>query len=236
MSNNIERIELDNVVVKFVGDSGDGMQLTGTIFSDSAVKEGNDIITFPDFPAEIRAPHNTVAGVSGFQVHVGKKQIHTIGDFCDVLVAMNPASLRANLKWVKPGGTIIIDVDTFDSKAYDKAGYKTDPLEDGSLGTYSIVKAPITSMTKKAFEDITDGFKIAEKSRNMFALGITLFIFSRNTQFAMDMIEQKFGKKPAIASANKLAVQAGYNYAETVEALHSTYYIPPAKIEKANTE
>ncbi|HEX3009659.1 MAG TPA: 2-oxoacid:acceptor oxidoreductase subunit alpha [Bacteroidales bacterium] len=232
MSNNIKRIELDNVVVKFVGDSGDGMQLTGTIFSDSAVKEGNDIATFPDYPAEIRAPHNTVAGVSGFQVHVGQKKIHTIGDLCDVLVAMNPASLRANLKWAKPGGTIIVDVDTFEAKAFDKAGYKSNPLEDGSLNSYNVVLAPITSMTKKAFEDITDGFKIAEKSRNMFALGITLYIFSRDTKHALALVEQKFAKKPAIASANKLAVQAGYNYAETIEALHSTYYIPPAKIEK----
>jgi 2-oxoglutarate ferredoxin oxidoreductase subunit alpha len=232
MSNNIKRIELDNVVVKFVGDSGDGMQLTGTIFSDSAVKEGNDIATFPDYPAEIRAPHNTVAGVSGFQVHVGQKKIHTIGDLCDVLVAMNPASLRANLKWAKPGGTIIVDVDTFEAKAFDKAGYKTNPLEDGSLSSYNVIQAPITSMTKKAFEDITDGFKIAEKSRNMFALGITLYIFSRDTKHALTLVEQKFAKKPAIASANKLAVQAGYNYAETIEALHSTYYIPPAKIEK----
>jgi 2-oxoglutarate ferredoxin oxidoreductase subunit alpha len=232
MSNNIERIELDDVVVKFVGDSGDGMQLTGTIFSDSAVKEGNDIATFPDYPAEIRAPHNTVAGVSGFQVHIGQKKIHTIGDLCDVLVAMNPASLRANLKWAKPGGTIVVDVDTFDTKAFDKAGYKTDPLEDGSLSGYNVIKAPITSMTKKAFEDLTDGFKIAEKSRNMFALGITLYIFNRDPKHSLDLIEQKFGKKPAIASANKLALQAGFNYAETIEALHSTYYIPPAKIEK----
>lgn len=232
MNNKLKRIELDNVVVKFVGDSGDGMQLTGTIFSDSAVKEGNDIATFPDYPAEIRAPHNTVAGVSGFQVHVGKKKIHTIGDLCDVLVAMNPASLRANLKWVKPGGTIIVDSDTFEPKAFDKAGYKSNPLEDGSLNSYNVIKAPITSMTKKAFEDLTDGFKIAEKSRNMFALGITLFIFNRDTKFSLELIEQKFGKKPAVASANKLAIQAGYNYAETIEALHSTYYIAPATIEK----
>jgi 2-oxoglutarate/2-oxoacid ferredoxin oxidoreductase subunit alpha len=227
-----ERVELDNVVVKFVGDSGDGMQLAGTIFSDSAVKEGNDIATFPDFPAEIRAPHNTIAGVSGFQVHVGKKEIKTIGDLCDVLVSMNPASLKANLKWAKPGGTIIVDVDTFEEKAFDKAGYQANPLEDGSLNAYNIIKAPITSMTKKAFEDLPDGNKIAEKSRNMFALGITLYIFSRDPKFSLDMIEQKFGKKPGIASANRLALQAGYNYAETVEAIHSTFYVPPAKIEK----
>lgn len=232
MNNNLKRTELDNVVVKFVGDSGDGMQLTGTIFSDSAVKEGNDIATFPDYPAEIRAPHNTVAGVSGFQVHIGQKRIHTIGDLCDVLVAMNPASLRANLKWAKPGATIIVDVDTFEARALEKAGYKTNPLEDNSLSSYNVIKAPITSMTKTAFEDLPDGFKMAEKSRNMFALGITLYIFSRNTQHSLELIEQKFAKKPAIASANKLAVQAGYNYAESVEALHSTYYIPSAKIEK----
>ncbi len=231
MSKNTERVELDNVVVKFVGDSGDGMQLTGTIFSDSAVKEGNDIATFPDFPAEIRAPHNTVAGVSGFQVHVGKKEIHTIGDLCDVLVAMNPASLKSNIKWVKPGCTIIVDVDTFDEKAFDKAGYSANPLEDGSLGIYNVIKAPITSMTKKAFENLPDGFKIAEKSRNMFALGITLYLFNRDPKFSLEMVQQKFAKKPEIAKANKLALEAGYSYGESIEALHS-YYIPPAKIEK----
>jgi 2-oxoglutarate ferredoxin oxidoreductase subunit alpha len=232
MNNNLKRTELDNVVVKFVGDSGDGMQLTGTIFSDSAVKEGNDIATFPDYPAEIRAPHNTVAGVSGFQVHVGQKKIHTIGDLCDVLVAMNPASLRANLKWAKPGATIIVDVDTFEARALEKAGYNANPLEDHSLSSYNVIKAPITSMTKKAFEDLPEGLKMAEKSRNMFALGITLYIFNRDTKHSLQLVEQKFAKKPAVASANKLAVQAGYNYAETVEALHSTYYIPSAKIEK----
>lgn len=229
---NIEKKEVDTVVVKFVGDSGDGMQLTGTLFSDSAVKEGNDIATFPDYPAEIRAPHNTVAGVSGFQVHVGKERIHTTGDLCDVLVAMNPASLKANLKWAKPGATIIIDYDTFDDKALEKAGYMGDPTENGSLNGYNVIKAPITSMTKQTFQDMPDGNKIADKSRNMFALGITLYVFNRTLEHTNVLIEEKFKKKPEVVNANKLALKAGYNYAETIEALQATFYVPPAQIEK----
>src|SRR6266542_4913597 len=154
MSNRAKVLEMDEVVVKFVGDSGDGMQLTGTLFSDAAVKAGNDLATFPDYPAEIRAPHNTVAGVSGYQVNIGKNRIYTSGDLCDVLVAMNPASLKSNLKWVKPGATILIDLDTFDSAAFEKAGYDANPLDNGSLSAYHIIKAPITSMTKEALSDL----------------------------------------------------------------------------------
>ncbi|MFP4065803.1 MAG: 2-oxoacid:acceptor oxidoreductase family protein, partial [Bacteroidales bacterium] len=132
--------ELEDVVVKFVGDSGDGMQLTGTIFSDVAALSGNDLATFPDFPAEIRAPHNTIAGVSGFQMHMGKRKIYTSGDMCDVIVAMNPASLRANLKWAKPGATLVIDSSSFEGKAIEKAGYTENPLEDGSLDEYHVIR------------------------------------------------------------------------------------------------
>ena len=173
-------IEKEDVVVKFVGDSGDGMQLTGTLFSDNAAIAGNDLATFPDYPAEIRAPHNTIAGVSGFQVHIGTNKIHTSGDLCDVLVAMNPASLKSNLKWAKIGATIIIDYDCFDEKAIEKAGYKTNPMEDGSLERFNVIKAPISSMTKESIRELTTDVKTAEKSRNMFALGIIFYIFNRS--------------------------------------------------------
>src|ERR1035437_3140153 len=154
MGHKVKTLELDEVVVKLLGDSGDGMQLTGTLFSDAAVKAGNDLATFPDYPAEIRAPQNTIAGVSGFQVHIGKNRIQTSGDYCDVLVAMNPASLKSNLKWVKPGATIIVDSDTFEEKAFSKAGYDANPLENASLSSYYVIKAPISSMTKEALTDL----------------------------------------------------------------------------------
>ena len=153
-------IEREDVVVKFVGDSGDGMQLSGTLFSDSAALAGNDLATFPDYPAEIRAPHNTIAGVSGFQVHIGSSKVHTTGDQCDVLVAMNPASLKSNLKWAKIGATLSVDADSFDDKAIEKAGYKTNPLEDGSLEKFNLIKAPISSMTKESLVELTTDNKV----------------------------------------------------------------------------
>ena len=142
-------VELENVVVRFAGDSGDGMQLTGALFSDAAAIAGNDFATFPDYPAEIRAPQGTVSGVSGFQIHFGHKEIFTSGDLADVLVAMNPAPLKKNLIWVKEGGTIIVDTDTFTDKALAKAGYTENPLSDGSLSEYKVIQAPISEMTKK---------------------------------------------------------------------------------------
>jgi 2-oxoglutarate ferredoxin oxidoreductase subunit alpha len=232
MGNRIVIQELDEVVVKFVGDSGDGMQLSGTMFSDAAAKAGNDISTFPDFPAEIRAPLHTIAGVSGFQVNIGKNKIHTSGDHCDILVAMNPASLKANLKWVKKGATILVDSDTFEEKAMLKAGYTANPLENDSLSSYYVIKAPITSMTKTAIAAITDDKKLADKTRNMFALGMTLFIFNRKLEPTIHYINEKFGKKTEVISANIAVLNAGYYYAETMEAVESTYIVPPAKIEK----
>ena len=225
-------IEKEDIVIKFVGDSGDGMQLTGTIFSESAANTGNDLATFPDFPAEIRAPHNTVAGVSGFQVHIGKTKIHSSGDLCDVLVAMNPASLRANLKWVKPGGTIIVDSDAFDEKALDKSGYQANPLEDGSLEKYHMIKAPITTITRESLKDEGLDTQTADRSKNMMALGIVNYLFNQDIETTDKFLEKKFKGKDAIAGANKIALRAGYNFAETIEALDSTYIIPAAKLEK----
>jgi 2-oxoglutarate/2-oxoacid ferredoxin oxidoreductase subunit alpha len=224
--------ELDDIVVKFVGDSGDGMQLTGTLFSDAAVKAGNDLATFPDYPAEIRAPHNTVAGVSGYQVHIGKNRVHTSGDYCDVLVAMNPASLKANLKWVKTGATILIDVDSFEEKAFTKAGYQISPLEDGSLANFIVIKAPITSMTREALADLQGGNRMAEKTRNMFALGMMLYMFTRKLDGTIEYIKTKFRKNTTMVEANIVVLNAGYSYADTIEVFPSTYIIPPAPIEK----
>lgn len=221
-------IQRDEVVVKFVGDSGDGMQLSGTLFSDTAALAGLDLATFPDYPAEIRAPHNTVAGVSGFQVHVGAKKIETTGDLCDVLVAMNPASLKSNLKWAKPGATIIIDLDTFEETAVKKAGYTTDPLEDGSLAKYNLVKAPITSLTRASLKPMGLDAKTVDKSKNMFALGILYHMFSWSFDVTYDFFKKKFKNKPDIIEANKTVLEAGYSYADTVEALQSVYQVSKA--------
>ncbi len=225
-------VELEDVVVKFVGDSGDGMQLTGTLFSDTAALAGNDLATFPDFPAEIRAPQNTVAGVSGFQVHLGQRKIYTSGDLCDVLVAMNPASLKANLKWAKPGATLIVDESAFEEKYIEKAGYKTNPLEDGSLNGYHVIKAPISVLTKEALSNIEVDKRMAEKTKNMFVLGMMYFLFQRNLDKTLDFILKKFQSKPEIVQANQVALKAGYNYAETVEAIASTIKVGAAPMQK----
>jgi 2-oxoglutarate ferredoxin oxidoreductase subunit alpha len=232
MSHKVKILELDEVVVKFVGDSGDGMQLTGTLFSDAAVKAGNDLATFPDYPAEIRAPQNTIAGVSGFQVHIGRNRIHTSGDYCDVLVAMNPASLKANLKWVKPGATIIVDSDSFEEKAIEKAGYEQNPLENDSLDSYYVIKAPISSMTREALTDLSADGRMAEKTKNMFALGMMLYIFNRQLEPTIAFLKDKFVKDTNLIESNTVVLKAGYNYADTIEALQSTFSVPPAKIEK----
>lgn len=226
--NNI--IQREAVVVKFVGDSGDGMQLTGTLFSDTAALAGLDLATFPDYPAEIRAPQNTIAGVSGFQVHVGAKKIETTGDLCDVLVAMNPASLRSNLKWAKPGATIIVDMDSFEESSYKKAGYSVNPLEDGSLSGYNLVKAPITSFTRASLKDKGVDTKTADKSKNMFALGIMYHIFGWSMNTSIEFFKKKFKTKPLVIEANTTVLEAGYSYADTVEALESVYQVSKAAI------
>lgn len=231
MSNKSHVIEKEDVVIKFVGDSGDGMQLIGTLFSDNAALQGLDLATFPDYPAEIRAPQNTIAGVSGFQVRVGKKKIDTTGDYVDVLVAMNPASLRANLKWTRPGATLIVDADSFDENAIKKAGYATNPLDDGSLSGYNVVKAPVSSMTRETLKPLNVDNKTADKTRNMFTLGIVYYLFNWKMDATVEYFKTKFKKKPELVGANTQVMQAGFNYADNVEALTSTYHISKAKME-----
>jgi 2-oxoglutarate ferredoxin oxidoreductase subunit alpha len=224
-------VEKEDVVVKFVGDSGDGMQLTGTLFSDTAALEGADLATFPDYPAEIRAPHNTVAGVSGFQVHFGQK-VYSSGDMCDMLVAMNPASLKANLKWAKKGATIILDTESFDEKALEKSGYKSNPLNDDSLNSYQVLKAPITTMVRDALKETGLDGKTIDKTKNMFTLGMTYFMFGWSWDPTFQFFENKFKKNPLLIEANKKALLAGYHYAETIEAMASLFKVPAAKLEK----
>lgn len=221
---------LEKVVIRFSGDSGDGMQLTGSQFTFTSALLGNDLATFPDFPAEIRAPQGTVEGVSGFQVQIGKVDIFTPGDEADVLVCMNAAALNSNLKWVRDGGTLILDVDSFAKRDIEKAGYENDPLEDGSLDAYKVIKAPITTLVKTALEGIDLDMKGILRCRNMFALGMMYWLFDRSVDQTVAFLEKKFKSKPAVVEGNKKALHAGYFYAETVEELPSTYKIPAAKI------
>lgn len=222
-------LELDEVVIRFSGDSGDGMQLTGTLFSDASALFGNGVSTFPDYPSEIRAPQGTIGGVSGFQVHIGSKKVNTPGDYCDVLVAMNPAALRANCKWVKAGGTIIADSDTFTEKGLQRAGYKTDdPVTELKLEDYKVVYAPITSLTKESLKDTDLDNKSIIRSKNMFALGMVYFMFDRPLNFTEHYFEVKFKSKPRVIDANKKVLKDGYNYASNIQAIANTYKVPAA--------
>ncbi len=232
MAKNHRVIELDEVVVKFAGDSGDGMQLTGTQFSDTSAFIGNDLSTFPDYPSEIRAPQGTVAGVSGFQVHIGHKEISTPGDQADVLVAMNPAALKANMKWLKDGATIIIDIDNFDNKHYKKAEYEEDPLHDDSLTGYNVVKAPISVLSRNVATQHGLDNKTADKTKNQFVAGLLYWLFNRDITIGEDFLKQKFKSKPDLVKANIAVLQEGYNYAETIEALSTTYHVSPVKGKK----
>src|SRR5574344_1598758 len=237
MENNQKKIKnIEDIVIKFAGDSGDGMQLTGTQFSDLSASFGNDLLTFPDYPAEIRAPQGTVAGVSGFQVHIGGKEIQTIGDQADVLIAMNPAALKVNLKWLKPGATVIIDIDNFDDSHYKKANYIDNPFEDGTLEGYTVIKAPITSLTRSTVAELKDGtdLKTADKTRNQFVMGLLLFLFDRDVKNVEDFLAKKFAKKPHLIKPNLAVLRAGYNYAETVEAIATQFHINPAKSKKGD--
>ena len=232
MGKKSEVIEREEVVIRFSGDSGDGMQLTGTLFSDTAALFGNDLSTFPDYPAEIRAPQGTVGGVSGFQVHLGHSEINTPGDFSDVLVAMNPAAIKANAKWIKPGGTIIYDEGNFTDKNIEKAGYEKDPIVEEKLDGYNIIAAPISAMVKEALKDFGLDPKSILRTKNMFALGMVYWLFDRKLDYTEEYFEKKFQKKPGMAEANKIALRAGYYYAETIEALSPVYKILPAEIAK----
>ncbi len=225
-------VELDQVVVKFAGDSGDGMQLSGAQFSDTTAFEGNDLSTFPDYPSEIRAPQGTLAGVSGFQLHFGHVEVNTPGDMADVLIALNPAALKANMKWVKPGATIIIDVDNFDNKNYKKAGYIEDPIDDGTLDGYKLVKAPITNLSRATVMKLGLDAKSADRSKNQFALGMLYYLFNKDISIGEKFLREKFKKKPIVADANVEVLKAGYNFAETTEILHTTYKIKPREALK----
>jgi len=232
MAKNPKVIELEDVVVKFAGDSGDGMQLTGTQFSDTSAFVGNDLSTFPDYPSEIRAPQGTISGVSGFQVHIGHKNITTPGDQADVLVAMNPAALKANMKWVKRGATLIIDIDNFDSKHYKMAGYIEDPLHDESLEGYNVIRAPITNLTRDTVRQHGLDNKTADKTKNQFVAGMLYWLFNRDLKIGENFLREKFKKNPDIVKANIAVLHAGYNYAETIEAFSTIYQVHPSKDKK----
>ena len=223
--------QVDHVIVRFAGDSGDGMQLTGDRFTSETAVLGNDLATFPDFPAEIRAPAGSLPGVSGFQVHFADHDILTPGDRPNVLVAMNPAALRTNLRDVPPGGTLIVNTDAFNERNLQKAGYDTNPLEDGSLESYHVHEVALTSMTieaLKGIEGVTS--REAERSKNFFALGLMSWLYHRPTEGTVSFIEQKFAKRPEIAEANARAFKAGYNYGETSEDFAVSYEVAPAKL------
>ena len=231
---NLNAKELKDVVIRFSGDSGDGMQLTGTLFSNTSALIGNGISTFPDYPAEIRAPQGTVAGVSGFQVHIGAGKVTNPGDYCDVLVAMNPAALKANRKWLKKDATVIIDGDTLTEDNIKKAGYATlNPIEELGLEGYNVVIPDITSMTRAALADMGLDNKSVVKCKNMFALGICFYIYNRPEDYAKRYIDDKFAKKnPAVAEANKRAIDAGYYYAANTHQFANTYKVEAAPLEK----
>ncbi len=226
-------IDTKEVVIRFTGDSGDGMQLTGTLFADASALFGNDFSTFPDFPAEIRAPQGTISGVSGFQVNIGSGEIKTPGDLCDVLIAMNPAALKANAKWTKSTATIILDSDTFDEKGLKKAGFATeDPVKELKIEDRTIIFAAITSLTKESLKDSGLDPKAIVRSKNMFTLGMCYYMFNRPMEYTFKYIKKKFKKNPALIDANQKVLQDGYNYASNIQAIPNTYRIEPAKLKK----
>jgi 2-oxoglutarate/2-oxoacid ferredoxin oxidoreductase subunit alpha len=221
---------LPAVTIRFAGDSGDGMQLAGTQFTDTSALVGNDISTLPDFPAEIRAPAGTLAGVSGYQIHFSSSEIFTPGDEVDALIAMNPAALRANLGAVKDHGIIIVNEDAFTASDLKKAGYASNPLEDGSLKTYRLVRVPIDKLNAAATKDTGLGAKDLGRCKNMFALGLVYWLYGRPLEPTLEYIGQKFAKKPAVVEANSLALKSGYHFGETAELFNEQYRVPKAKL------
>jgi len=224
---------LSDVVIKFAGDSGDGMQLTGSQFTNNTAMLGIDLATFPDFPAEIRAPQGTLPGVSGFQLRFSSNPVFTPGDLCDVLVAMNAAALKSNLKQIKKGGKIIVNTDGFDAKNLRLANYKdgVNPLENESLGNYEVIKMDVTKMTREALKDISMGMKEKDRAKNMFVLGFLFWMYNRSMDGTIGFLKDKFGKKDDILNSNIKALQAGYNYGDTTETFTTTYKVEKAKME-----
>ena len=223
---------LTSVTVRFAGDSGDGMQLTGSQFSDTTAWLGNDLNTLPDYPAEIRAPAGTLYGVSGFQLHFGSEDVHTPGDLPDVLVAMNPAALKKNLKELKRGGVLILNSDSFDQKNLNLAHFESNPLQDGTLSGYELHPVPITSLTANALEGMPLSPKEVSRCKNFFALGLMYWLYDRPIKNTEDWIKEKFSKKPEYIEANTKALQAGYNFGEMTEIFTTRYKVEPAKLPK----
>lgn len=223
---------VEDVVIKFAGDSGDGMQLTGSQFTNNTALIGNDLSTFPDFPAEIRAPQGTVAGVSGYQLRFSSDRVFTPGDACDVLVAMNAAALKVNLKSLKPNGVIVADTNGFDTKNLRLANYAegVNPLEDDSLKSYRLHKIDITKLTREALKDIQMGVKEKDRAKNMFVLGFLYWLYNRDMNSTITFLQDKFKKKPDILESNLRSLKAGYNYGDTVEAFNSRYKVEKAKL------
>ena len=224
--------ELSRIIIRFAGDSGDGMQLTGERFTNASALFGNDLATLPEFPAEIRAPQGTLAGVSAFQVQVSDHDITTPGDAPNVLIAMNPAALKKEISKLEIGGTVIVNKDTFEERNLAKAGYAENPLETGELSNYTLFEVPMTSMTKEVCKEI-EGIKPrdAERSKNFFALGLVSWLYQRPMEPTLDWIEKKFGKTPNVVQANNAAFKAGHAYGETTEAFAYTYEVKPAALE-----
>ena len=227
---------LQDVVIKFAGDSGDGMQLTGTQFTNNTALLGIDLSTFPDFPAEIRAPIGTLPGVSGFQLRFSSDNIYTPGDSVDVLIAMNAAALKTNLSVLKKGGKIIVNTDGFDSKNLRLANYPDgeNPIENDSLSNYEVIKMDVTKMTREALKDFTMGMKEKDRAKNMFVLGVLYFMYNRDMENTIKFLKEKFGKKPDIYESNVKVLQAGYNYGDTTEIFTTTYSVEKAKMEPGN--
>ncbi len=224
-------IDTNDVVIRFAGDSGDGMQLTGSLFADMSAIYGNGLSTFPDYPAEIRAPHGTVSGVSGFQIHIGNGKVSTPGDYCDLLVAMNPAALKTNAKWCKRHAMILVDQDAFDETGMRKAGFTTDdPFKELGVDDRTLIVAPITTMTAESLKDSGLDNKSVVKCKNMFTLGMACFIYNRPLDYVFEYLERKFSKKhPEMAAPNRKVLQDGFNYASNLQIIANTYVVEPVK-------
>jgi 2-oxoglutarate ferredoxin oxidoreductase subunit alpha len=225
-----EREKLGEVVVRFAGDSGDGMQLTGGQFTATSAVFGNDLATLPDFPAEIRAPAGTLPGVSAFQVRIADYDIHTPGDAPDVLIAMNPAALKQSLRDLKANGIVIVNNDEFNDRNFKKAGYETNPLEDGTLDGYRLFSADISTMTRRTLEDSPLDFKSRDRCKNFFALGMVYWMFSRPLETSIDWLEKKFARRPEVAEANVQALKAGYNFCDITDQFQVRYEVMPAHL------
>jgi 2-oxoglutarate/2-oxoacid ferredoxin oxidoreductase subunit alpha len=226
----VSREKLEDVVIRFAGDSGDGMQVTGSQFTNTSALLGNDLATFPDFPAEIRAPAGTLPGVSAFQVRIADYDIHTPGDAPDVLVAMNPAALKVNLRDLKANGILIVNTDEFEERNLKKAGYASNPLEDGSLASYRLFLVPLATLTRRTLEGSGLDAKSVERCKNFFALGMAYWLFSRPLDSTQRFLDRKFAGKPALAEANARVMKAGWNYCDITEAFQVRYEVEPAKL------